>query len=449
VRVSAKRLECGRLQRRFPSAEAALGVPVHGEGRSIRAFAVAAMNLITEIREGLGIAWDAIRANKMRAVLTTLGIIIGIVTVTLMSTAIKGLNTAFLNSMSASGTDVFYIQKDAWFSDDPWWKIRNRRDIYLQDGRTFIRNANPAWIITLDSVGVGTVKKGNNVAAGVYLFGTTEDGAVTGGFNLKEGRFLSASEVDGGRPVCVLGADIASNFFPHSSALGNQIRVNDAVFEVVGVLDKRPSFLGLENADNIVAMPVTRFVRNFAFWPGVRIVVKVGGLSKLDDAKEEVRGVMRTVRRLAPGDDDDFAVNSPESIVSVFNRMSTVIGTVGLFITGLSLFVGGIGIMNIMFVSVAERTREIGIRKAVGAKRRTILVQFLIEAATICLLGGLIGLGFAWLATLGLARFLPATMSPGIVGLALVLSILTGVIAGFLPAWRAARMNPVDALRNE
>jgi putative ABC transport system permease protein len=158
---------------------------------------------------------------------------------------------------------------------------------------------------------------------------------------------------------------------------------------------------------------------------------------------------MRRVRRLAPGDEDDFSVNSMEAFIKTFNRMGGVIAGVGLFITGLSLFVGGIGIMNIMFVSVAERTREIGIRKAVGAKRRTIMVQFLIEAAAICLFGGLIGLFLAWLATFGVNYFLPARMSLTIVGIALLMSILTGVVAGLFPAWRAARMNPVEALRAE
>jgi putative ABC transport system permease protein len=227
------------------------------------------------------------------------------------------------------------------------------------------------------------------------------------------------------------------------------VRINNAKFEVVGILEKRGKFLGLENLDNTVYIPVTRFVRRFAFFPGIRIAVKVGTLSSLDDSKEEVRGVMRRVRRLGPGDPDDFGVNSIEALVTNFKRLSGIIGSVGLFITGLSLFVGGIGIMNIMFVSVAERTWEIGIRKAIGAKRRTILIQFLSEAATICLLGGFIGVAIAWAATLILRAFMPASMSPVIVGVALAVSILTGIVAGFVPAWRAARMNPVDALRNE
>jgi putative ABC transport system permease protein len=158
---------------------------------------------------------------------------------------------------------------------------------------------------------------------------------------------------------------------------------------------------------------------------------------------------MRKIRRVKPGQEDDFAINQQEMFLKTFNRVAGTVATVGLFITGLSLFVGGIGIMNIMFVSVAERTREIGIRKAIGAKRRTILLQFLIEAASICLLGGLVGLGIAYPLTFLLGKFLPARMSMGVLGIALLVSIVTGVLSGFFPAWRAARMNPVDALRNE
>ncbi|MCU0785569.1 MAG: ABC transporter permease [Verrucomicrobia bacterium] len=407
------------------------------------------MNLFAEIREGLRISLGTIRANKMRAGLTTLGIVIGIVTVTLMGTVIEGLSRAFLTSISAVGTDVLYIQRFPWFGDEPWWKIRKRPDIFIPDGQAFIRQSNPAWTVTLESVGIRTLQHGRDVATGVIMVGTTENATITGGLTVKEGHFLSAGEVDGSRPVCVVGAEIATNFFPRGGAVGSRIRIGDANYEVVGVLEKRGKFLGLENLDNTAFIPISRLAREFTFWSGIRVVVKVGKLSKLEDSKDEVRSVMRRVRRLSPGDEDDFSINSLEAFIKTFNRMGSVIAGVGFFITGLSLFVGGIGIMNIMFVSVAERTREIGIRKAVGAKRRTILVQFLIEAATICLLGGLIGLVLAWLATFGVNYFLPAWMSLPMVGIALLMSILTGVVAGLLPAWRAARMNPVDALRSE
>ena len=158
---------------------------------------------------------------------------------------------------------------------------------------------------------------------------------------------------------------------------------------------------------------------------------------------------MRRVRHVAPADKDDFSINQQQQIIDVFNKVVGTVGVVGLVITSLSLFVGGIGIMNIMFVSVAERTREIGVRKAIGAKNRTILLQFLIEAAVICLIGGLLALGMAYGLTFAVSRIMPASMSLQVVGLAILVSLVTGVISGFLPAWRAARMNPVDALRNE
>ncbi len=175
--------------------------------------------------------------------------------------------------------------------------------------------------------------------------------------------------------------------------------------------------------------------------------MKAKSVNQLEEAKAELRSVMRKVRRLAPSEPDDFAINQQDQILDMFHRVAGTIAAIGLFITGLSLFVGGIGIMNIMFVSVAERTREIGVRKAIGAKRRTILVQFLIEAASICLIGGMIGLGIAWPLTLLLKKIMPATLSPLVVGVAVSVSLITGVLSGFFPAWRAARMNPVDALR--
>jgi putative ABC transport system permease protein len=196
-------------------------------------------------------------------------------------------------------------------------------------------------------------------------------------------------------------------------------------------------------------VPLRQFVASFWSSPDYEVQIKMKQIEDLEDAKAELRVVLRKIRHISPTQPDDFAINQQDQVVGMFHRVAGTIAAVGLFITGLSLFVGGIGIMNIMFVSVAERTREIGIRKAIGAKRRTILMQFLAEAASICLLGGLIGMALAWPITLGMRKFMPASMSPLIVGIALVVALITGVLSGFFPAWRAARMNPVDALRNE
>ena len=409
------------------------------------------MNLLNEMREGLAFSFDAIRANKMRSVLTTLGIVIGIVTVTLMGTAIDGLHRAFLKSVSAIGGDVLFVDRRPWFidSEEQWRQMQKRTRITVAQAKSLRRQMTGARAV-VPVVNIGEmIKHGTHESLSVRVIGTTEDFPIVSGVNVRRGRFLSPNEVEGGRPVCVIGSEVATNLFPHESPIGNRIRVGPNRYEVVGVLEAQGSFLGMVSLDNQVIIPLQQLMANFWNDPDCSIQVKVPDMAQIDETKEELRGVMRKVRRLAPTDPDDFAINQQELFIRMFNKVAGTIGAVGLFITGLSLFVGGIGIMNIMFVSVAERTREIGIRKAIGAKRRSILLQFLIEAASICLIGGLLGLALAYPLTLLIARFMPATMSVMVAGLALLVSLVTGLISGFLPAWRAARMNPVDALRNE
>jgi putative ABC transport system permease protein len=293
------------------------------------------------------------------------------------------------------------------------------------------------------------VKYKTRSSASVTIIGTTEQFMYTGGLNVADGRFMTAAEAEGGRPVCIIGSQTATNLFRDESPLGHRVSISGHPFEVVGVLEKQGEFMGTFSLDNQVVIPIRQLTSHFWHFPDYQIQVKVGKLEQIEDAREELRGVMRRIRRVRPDEEDNFAINQQEQLLKMVNRVVGTIATAGLFITGLSLFVGGIGIMNIMFVSVAERTREIGIRKAIGAKRRAILLQFLTEAASICLLGGLLGLAIAWPLTLALSKFMPATLSPLVVGIAILVSLVTGVVAGFLPAWRAARMNPVDALRNE
>jgi putative ABC transport system permease protein len=409
------------------------------------------MNFLTELKEGLSISWGAIRANKMRSILTTLGIVIGILTVTLMGTAIEGLNRSFLKSISFIGADVLYVQRFNWFNEsyEDWMKMRKRREITASQVQAIQRQLGQAQAIAPFVQSGAKVSYEKRHSDNVVIIGTTEGFQFTSGFTVAQGRFLSVMEVDGGRPVCVVGAEVAKNLFQQQSPLGARINIGQQTFEVVGVLEKQGSFMEGPSLDNQAIIPLKQYITHFESHPDFQIQVKTGDVHRLEEVKGEVRALMRRVRRLSPADPDDFAINQQDQVIELFHKVAGTIAGIGLFITGLSLFVGGIGIMNIMFVSVAERTREIGIRKALGAKRRTILLQFLMEAACICVIGGAIGLGLAWPLTLAMQKFMPAAMSPLVVGLAFLVSLATGVLSGFFPAWRAARMNPVDALRNE
>ncbi len=384
----------------------------------------------------------------MRSGLTTLGVVIGILTVSLMATALEGLRNSFLHSIAGLGSDVLFIEKTPWDSGAAWWRTRNRRDFELNYIRAIARESQYAQAVSVESSGSWTVKYQNKSVSSAWVVGNSEQSVTVRQLTVKQGRFFSESDVIGGRPVCVLGAEIAAKLFPNEPALGKRIKVDQTSFEVVGVLDKFGDFL-FANMDRQVIIPITRFISDFVRRPYLMLTVKVRDASQMEEAREELRGILRKLRRVAPEAEDDFAINSQEIIVNMFNRIGRVIASVGLFVTGLSLFVGGIGIMNIMFVSVAERTREIGIRKAIGAKRRTILIQFLLEAAILCLLGGLLGLLLAFLISLILKQYLPASLSLNVAALGMLVALLTGLISGFMPAYRAARMNPVDALRAE
>ncbi|MFM8357956.1 MAG: ABC transporter permease [Verrucomicrobiota bacterium] len=409
------------------------------------------MSLLSEILESARIAGAALRANKLRSALTTLGVVIGIVTVTLMGTAMNGITQAFRKSISSLGADVLYVARFPWMGFQDWRLFRNRREITLEQAREVERQARTALAVAPQADENGTVVYNRRKANGVWLVGNTEQSLLIRGLTLAEGRWFSAAEVGSGRPVCVVGAYLARGFFPQGGALGQRIRVKDFTYEIIGVIEEMGSFLGGWNQDNQVVVPITRFERDFMVLRDYVIAVKARSPQEVDECVEEVRSIMRRLRRVAPGAPDDFAINQQDAFMQFFLAFGGTVGAVGLFITGLSLFVGGIGIMNIMFVSVAERTREIGIRKALGAKRRAILAQFLIEAAGITLGAGLLGLGIAWPATWAIDRFtsFAAEMSWWIVAVALTVSVFTGVIAGFIPAWRASRLDPVEALRAE
>jgi putative ABC transport system permease protein len=306
-----------------------------------------------------------------------------------------------------------------------------------------VKNATPVvWAVV-------TVRHGNQSSDVVPVLGVNEQFTETAGVTVAEGRFFNQAESDGGRPVCVIGSDIADNIFPNESPIGKLIKAGGRSFRILGILDKQGKFLGIESMDNRMYIPFTRFARAYGLRRGIQINVKARDVNDLENAKEELRGILRKARNVKPGAEDDFAINQQDMFIQTFDKIKMAVGGIGFFITALSLFVGAIGIMNIMFVSVTERTREIGIRKAIGAKRSVILLQFLIESATLSLLGGLIGLAISYPLSLLLNQVLPTKMPLSIVAISIIISILVGVVSGFLPANRASKLDPVDALRYE
>lgn len=409
-----------------------------------------------EFIEAVRIAFAQIRANKLRSALTALGVIIGIVAVTLMGTAIKGIDAGVDRSFSGFGDDVLYVTKWPWRDVDDWWNFRNRRVIRHEYSRAindWITNHpdGPLRLAVPTTAGGVNIVRGEFRLNGIRIMGTSADYARIARSELKEGRFFSDFEAQAARNVVVIGFDVADALFPGETAVGKTIRVRDQNLQVVGVVARQGSFLGLFSLDSGVIVPLLTYRRYFRTNDDAEIRVQVD-LQRMDQARDELRGLMRRIRGLQPEQRDDFEINEQGTIRSQLDPIKNGVAIAGLFITGLALFVGAIGIMNITYVSVKERTKEIGTRKALGARRRTILLQFLIEATAICLVGGVLGLGLA----AGLTQIVsvvapsfPLVFSLGLVLVGLGISVFTGMFSGFAPAWQASKLDPVVALRYE
>jgi putative ABC transport system permease protein len=407
---------------------------------------------IFELKEGMMIALRAIRANKIRAALTMLGIFIGITVVVLMSTAIKGIDNSFQNGISALGSDVLYIDKWAWFSNVEWWKLRNRKNIDMDEFEKFKEMAKMPLAVAPVVFTRQTIKHEDKRVESVTVNGSSADYVKTTNFTFQIGRFYSEVESKSSRQVVVLGSEVAKNLFPRANALDKVIKIGAESYKVIGILAEQGSFmLGDMNPDNQAFIPLGTIFKNYVghMRGTITINVRARNPALLEETKAEAEGVMRKVRGLSYSDENDFSINQQEGLMDTYNSVVGVIQIAGLFITGLSLFVGAVGIMNIMFVSVKERTKEIGLRKAIGAKRRTILAQFLLESAVICLVGGLAGLIAAVLLSMLVNQFIPTSVQIDTVVIAIGVSLLTGLISGFAPAYTAAKMDPVDALRYE
>ncbi|MEC9486746.1 MAG: ABC transporter permease [Prosthecochloris sp.] len=411
-----------------------------------------------ETRESILMAADQIRANKTRSFLTALGVIIGIVSITMMGTAISGIDAGFERSLSMLGYDVLYVQKSSWSTMGEWWRYRNRPDLktaYSGQINRIITDTPDSQLelaVPQMSTYMASASYRDRNLQQVFALGTNADYLRTASGDLAAGRFFMPHEAKSADMVCVVGDDIASGLFPNEYPVGRQIRLKNQKFRVIGVFRKQGKFLGLFSFDNQIIMPLKAFKKVYGSQKYVTMRVKIREEAGIADAREELQGIMRRIRRLPPGKPDDFSINEQQAFKAQIDPIKNGIAIAGLFITGMSLFVGAIGIMNITFVSVRERTREIGLRKALGARRRTILMQFLIESVMICLVGGAIGLATSLLITTGIEKLVPdfpLEVSMPLVMISLAVSVVTGVLSGLAPAVSASRLDAADALRYE
>jgi putative ABC transport system permease protein len=407
------------------------------------------------LRESYLFALHEIVVNKVRTFLSLLGITIGIFSIISVFTIFDSMESGIRENINSLGNDVLFVQKWPWAmgGDYPWWKYINRPEASLTDLKEIQRRSQASQASTYLAGAGGTVKyREKSIKAGnVVMVSESYDKVMT--VDIAEGRFISQVEFNSGKPVVVIGSGIVTNLLEttNGGAIGKKIKIFGLNVEVIGVMKKQGNNMFGNSTDDQIIIPMN-FGRNHVDLRnnGGAIIVKAKPGVTLDEMKDELSGIMRAVRKLKPKAEDNFAINQTDIISKGFDQLFGVIALVGWIIGGFSLLVGGFGIANIMFVSVKERTRIIGIQKSLGAKKYFILMQFLFEAVFLSVLGGILGLLIVFILSFTVSQVFDfnLVLTSGNILLGLSVSAFIGFISGFIPAWSASRLDPVEAMRS-
>jgi putative ABC transport system permease protein len=412
--------------------------------------------LLGELRESFSMAMSALTAHKLRSALTLLGVLIGVFSIIVVMTAMGVLQNVIETEINSLGSETFVIQKwpVAFFippeQRERYWR---RKNITFEQGqRLWEKTTLPRSMGTEENFWSGQVEtRYGKSAPNVRLIGETPGMFMARNWAIEDGRALLDMDVDGERDVCVLGNSLASTVFPHGSAVGERVKLDGINYTVVGVLEPKGGALGGDQ-DNFAVIPITTGLNRFGrTWRSLNIFVQAPSQEQYDATVEEVRGMLRVIRKVPPGKEDDFEILSSDSLMRQFNSFTLMMRIGVAVVSSIALLAAGVGIMNIMLVSVTERTREIGIRRAIGAKKRNIMTQFVMEAVVLCEVGGAIGVVLGILGGNATAFFLkvPPVIPFNWVVIGLVICSIVGIVFGTYPAYKAANLDPIESLRYE